>query len=47
VVRDAEIDTDGSGYLDLREAKAALRKWQHSSDDAYKQQRQKEAEVRD
>ena len=40
-----EIDTDRSGYLDLKEAKAALKKWSGWSGEAYAEQRQKEAEL--
>lgn len=40
-----EIDADKSGYLDLKEAKAALKKWQGWSDEALTEQRQKEAEL--
>ena len=40
-----EIDTDKSGYLDLKEVKAALKKWQGWSDEAYSEQKTKEGEL--
>ena len=40
-----EIDTDGSGFLDLKEAKAALKKWQGWSGEAYSEQTAKEGEL--
>lgn len=40
-----EVDDDLSGYLDLKEAKMALKKWQMWSKEAYDELRDKEAQL--
>ena len=40
------IDKDGSGYLDLREAKAALKKWSEWSKEALGEKQSKEAQLK-